>query len=152
MKIIRAEHLGMCFGVRDAIALAMKETDAAPLTILREPVHNETVLSSLRERGINIQRQVEDITTPAVMITAHGTSQRVLNEVKRRGLKVLEATCPLVLVAHQSIAELVGDGFHPVIIGRRDHVEVRGLTGDLEEFDVVLTEADVMGLAERPRF
>ncbi len=72
MKIIRAEHLGMCFGVRDAIALAMKETDSAPLTILGDLVHNETVVSRLRERGINIKHQVDDINTPAVMITAHG--------------------------------------------------------------------------------
>ncbi len=152
MKIIRAEHLGMCFGVRDAIALAMKETDSAPLTILGDLVHNETVVSRLRERGIKIKHQVADITTPAVMITAHGTSERVLTQVKRRGLKVLEATCPLVHVAHQGVAELVAAGFYPVIIGKRDHVEVRGMTDDLKEFDVVLTEADVMRLAERPRF
>src|SRR5690242_3773915 len=120
MKIIRAEHLGMCFGVRDAIALAMKETDSTPLTILGDLVHNETVVSSLRERGIKIKHQVADISTPAVMITAHGTSERVLNQVKRRGLKVLEATCPLVHVAHQSVAELVAAGFYPVIIGKRD--------------------------------
>lgn len=152
MKIIRAEHLGMCFGVRDAIALAMKETAASPLTILGDLVHNETVLASLRKRGINIKHQVAEIATPAVMITAHGTSQRVLDQVRRRGLNVLEATCPLVHVAHQSVAELVAAGFHPVVIGKRDHVEVRGLTDDLKEFDVVLTEEDVRQLAERPRF
>jgi len=67
-------------------------------------------------------------------------------------LKVLEATCPLVHFAHKAVADLTEGGFHPVIIGKRDHVEVRGLTGDLEAFDVVLTEADVMQLAERPRF
>jgi 4-hydroxy-3-methylbut-2-enyl diphosphate reductase len=55
MKIIRAEHLGMCFGVRDAIALAAKESAAAPLTILGELVHNETVINDLRARGIAIQ-------------------------------------------------------------------------------------------------
>jgi 4-hydroxy-3-methylbut-2-enyl diphosphate reductase len=152
MKIIRAEHLGMCFGVRDAIALAERENAAAPLTILGDLVHNETVLASLRARGINVQQQVDDVATATVMITAHGTSERVLKQVRGRGLKVLEATCPLVHFAHQAVAELASGGFHPVIIGKRDHVEVRGLTGDLEAFDVVLTEADVMQLSERPRF
>ncbi len=152
MKIIRAEHLGMCFGVRDAIALAIKANDTAPLTILGDLVHNDTVLGSLRARGIDIKHEVADVATPAVMITAHGTSQRTLGEVRRRGLNVIEATCPLVHAAHESIAELVGAGFHPVIIGRRDHVEVRGLTGDLEAYDVVLTEADVLKLAAKPRF
>jgi 4-hydroxy-3-methylbut-2-en-1-yl diphosphate reductase len=152
MKIIRAEHLGMCFGVRDAIALAIKENAAAPLTILGDLVHNETVLAGLRVSGIQFKQNPADVTTTTVIITAHGTSQRVLNQLQARPLNVLEATCPLVRVAHQAVAGLVADGFHPVIIGKRDHVEVRGLTGDLREFDVVLSETDVLALAEHPRF
>jgi 4-hydroxy-3-methylbut-2-enyl diphosphate reductase len=152
MKIIRAEHLGMCFGVRDAIALAVNEAATAPLTILGELVHNETVLADLRARGITIRNNPGEVATQNVMITAHGASQRALNEVRARGLNVLEATCPLVRVAHEAVAELVRGGFHPVIIGKHDHVEVRGLTGDLTEFDVVLDEADVLGLTERERF
>jgi 4-hydroxy-3-methylbut-2-en-1-yl diphosphate reductase len=151
MKIIRAEHLGMCFGVRDAIALAVNESAAAPLTILGELVHNETVINDLRARGVTIQADVTEVATPRVMITAHGASQRVLDQARARGLSVVEATCPLVHAAHRALAELVGAGFHPVIIGRRDHVEVRGLTGDLAEFDVVFEEPDVLALQERPR-
>jgi 4-hydroxy-3-methylbut-2-enyl diphosphate reductase len=67
-------------------------------------------------------------------------------------MKVVEATCPLVHFAHRAVARLVREGCHPVIIGKRDHVEVRGITEDLEEFDVVLEEADVEKLEERPRF
>lgn len=152
MKIIRADHLGMCFGVRDAIALAMKENASSPLTILGELVHNESVIAGLRARGIHIQSRMDEIATRTVMITAHGASERVIGEARARGLNVLEATCPLVRVAHQAVAELVREGFFPVIIGKRDHVEVRGLTGDLKEFDVVLDEADVLSLAERPRY
>ena len=76
MKIIRAEHLGMCFGVRDAIALAVETAQQEPLTILGDLVHNETVLAELRERGITFQNEAGDVTTPAVMITAHGASER----------------------------------------------------------------------------
>ena len=65
---------------------------------------------------------------------------------------MLEATCPLVHVAHRSLKKLVEEGFHPVIIGKRDHVEVRGMTEDLAEFDVVLCEDDVAKLRELPRF
>jgi 4-hydroxy-3-methylbut-2-enyl diphosphate reductase len=152
MKIIRAEHLGMCFGVRDAIALALQETQAAPLTILGDLVHNETVLSDLRAEGVQFRHNSDQVTTQTVMITAHGTSERALTSIKERGLKVLEATCPLVHFAHRAVAELVQAGFHPVIIGKRDHVEVRGITEDLQEFDVVLTEADILELREHPRF
>jgi 4-hydroxy-3-methylbut-2-en-1-yl diphosphate reductase len=151
MKIIRAEHLGMCFGVRDAIALAINESAAAPFTILGELVHNETVINDLGARGVTIRGEVADVTTPRVMITAHGASQRILNQARGRGLSVIEATCPLVHAAHRALTELVREGFHPVVIGRRDHVEVRGLTGDLAEFDVVLDEADLQTLHERPR-
>jgi len=110
------------------------------------------VLTSLRERGIGSEREVSNVTTPTVMITAHGTSQHALNLLRERNLNVIEATCPLVHVAHRAVARLVQSGFHPVIIGKRDHVEVRGLTEDLAEFDVVLSEAEVDALKERPRF
>jgi|SRR5436190_5736508 len=152
MNIIRAEHLGMCFGVRDAIALALKLNEVKPITILGDLVHNETVLATLQAKGITIEREVERVTTPTVLVTAHGASERALKHTRALGLNVLEATCPLVQLAHQSVAKLVRAGFHPIIIGQRDHVEVRGLTGDLDEFDVVLTEADVQQLEERPRF
>ena len=152
MKIIRAEHLGMCFGVRDAIALAVATAGHEPLTILGDLVHNETVLAELRARGIRIEQQAASVNTQTVMVTAHGASERALNKARGRGLNVLEATCPLVHVAHRSLKKLVEEGFHPVVIGKRDHVEVRGMTEDLDEFDVVLSEEDVATLRERPRF
>ena len=152
LRIIRAAHLGMCFGVRDAIALARAQDRSPPLTILGDLVHNETVLAGLRARGIRIENRVEAVATPAVMITAHGASDRTLQALQERGLRVLEATCPLVHYAHRAVKTLVRENFHPVIIGQRDHVEVRGLTQDLAEFDVVLTEEDALQLAERPRF
>ena len=152
MKIIRAQHLGMCFGVRDAIALALRQAEAQPLTIIGELVHNESVLAALREKGIRVEHDPASVTTPGAMITAHGASERLMSRVRERGLEVTEATCPLVHFAHRAVARLVQQGCHPLIVGQRDHVEVRGLTEDLEKFDVVLTEADVNALRERPRF
>ena len=151
MKIIRAEHLGMCFGVKDAVALAHETVRHEPLTILGDLVHNETVVAELRARGVHVAQQPADINTQTVMVTAHGASERALKETRGRGLKVVEATCPLVHLAHRAVARLVGEGFHPVIIGKRDHVEVRGLTGDLDVFNVVLNEEDVANLQGRPR-
>jgi 4-hydroxy-3-methylbut-2-enyl diphosphate reductase len=152
MKIQRAEHLGMCFGVRDAIALAKKHADEMPLTILGDLVHNETVLASLRERGIQIAGSANEIHTETVMITAHGASQNSLDRLKSRHHHVLEATCPLVHFAHRSLKKLVEAGFHPIIIGKRDHVEVRGMTEDFYDYDVVLSEADVAKLQERSKY
>lgn len=152
MKVIRAEHLGMCFGVRDAIKLALEQSRNEPLTILGDLVHNETVLSDLRARGIKVADELGAVGTHAVMITAHGASWKRLRSVRDSGFKMVEATCPLVHVAHRAVAKLVEEGYHPVIIGKRGHVEVRGLTEDLAEFDVLLSEEDILELKEHARF
>ncbi len=152
MNIQRASHLGMCFGVRDAIELARREAATGPTTILGDLVHNDAVLADLRKIGVRIETQLEAVRTPRVLVTAHGTSDRTRREILDRGLGLLEATCPLVHFAHQRVLELARAGFHPVIIGQRNHVEMRGLTGDLDAFDVVLEESDVAALMPRPRF
>jgi 4-hydroxy-3-methylbut-2-en-1-yl diphosphate reductase len=152
MRVLRARHMGMCFGVRDAIALAVRESASRPLTVLGELVHNETVLDDLRARGIRFSGDVDQVATPCVMITAHGASERRLATIRGRGLDVLDATCFLVRTAHCAVMTMAREGFHPVVVGRRDHVEVRGLTEDLEEFDVVLEDEDVRRLTPHTRF
>jgi 4-hydroxy-3-methylbut-2-enyl diphosphate reductase len=152
MRVLRAVHLGMCFGVRDAITLAMEHADAGPLTILGDLVHNPNVLGTLEAKGVAVAQNAAQVTTPTVMVTAHGTSNRALAQTRALGLTVIEATCPLVRVAHRAVAALQRDGYHVVIVGQRDHVEVRGLTGDLDRYDVVLEDDDVLTLDEHPRF
>src|SRR6478672_2241147 len=132
MRILRAAHLGMCFGVRDAIALALEAADAGPLTILGDLVHNPTVLSALEAKGIAVAHDAAHVRTPTVLVTAHGTSGRTLAQTR-------------------ALAAFARQGYHVVIVGQRDHVEVRGLTGDLDRFDVVLTDADVLALEAHPR-
>jgi 4-hydroxy-3-methylbut-2-enyl diphosphate reductase len=141
----------MCFGVRDAIDMALSQAGDAPLTILGDLVHNDAVLAELRAHGIAMAADPAQVTTRTAMVTAHGASERMLARTRALGLQVVEATCPLVRVAHRAIHALVRDGYHPVIIGQRAHVEVRGLTEDLDEFDVVLDDADVRALTPRPR-
>jgi len=151
MKILRAVHLGMCFGVRDAIELAIEHAYAGPLTILGDLVHNPSVLRRLEAKGIAIAQDSADVRTPTLMVTAHGTSERTLARTRAMGFSVVEATCPLVTVAHRAVTTLAREGYHVVIVGQRDHVEVRGLTGDLDRFDVVLDDDDVLALEEHPR-
>ena len=151
MRILRAAHLGMCFGVRDAIELAHQHADAGPLTILGDLVHNPTVLSALEAKGIAVAQDVAQVRTATLMVTAHGTSERNLARTRAMGLNVVEATCPLVHVAHRAVIDLARAGYHVVIVGQRDHVEVRGLTGDLDRFDVVLEDDDVLAIEEHPR-
>jgi len=151
IRIIRAQHLGMCFGVRDAILLAHQHAAVKPLTILGDLVHNSTVSADLQARGIAIAHDLAEVNTSTVMVTAHGASERTLAQTRARGFEVVEATCPLVHVAHRAVRALVRDGYHPVIVGQRGHVEVRGLTGDLDHFDVVLEDDDVLTLEAHPK-
>jgi 4-hydroxy-3-methylbut-2-enyl diphosphate reductase len=151
MRIIRAAHLGMCFGVRDAITLALEHAEAGPLTILGDLVHNPAVMSALEAKGIAVAHDAGQAKTPTVMVTAHGASERALAQTRALGLTVVEATCPLVHVAHRAVTTLAREGYHVVVVGKRDHVEVRGLTGDLDHFDVVLEDDEVLALDEHPR-
>jgi 4-hydroxy-3-methylbut-2-en-1-yl diphosphate reductase len=151
MKIILAEHFGVCFGVRDAIAEAERLAQDGPLTILGELVHNPVVRERLAARGVVESRDAA--ATQQVMITAHGTSDARRQELRSAGFTVADGTCPLVRRAHSQLRDLVSRGYFPVVIGQRGHVEVLGLTGDFPQA-VVIETADESHLlpGEEKRF
>lgn len=144
-----ADHYGMCFGVRDAIELALDLTRQGPITILGDLVHNPDVVQRMDTAGALRAGQREEVRTPAVLLTAHGTADRVKLELKQQGLEVHDATCPLVTRAHLALRRLVAEGRHPVVIGQPKHVEVRGLVGDLDAYTVILEAQDFDQLNER---
>ena len=153
MKIVLAEHFGMCFGVRDAIFQAQKLAANAPLTILGELVHNPVVRERLRAQGI--REAAPDETKPAsarVMITAHGASDTKREELRRAGLEIADGTCPLVRHAHEQLRRLVIAGFFPIVIGKPGHVEVTGLIGDFPDAVVLSSVDDVSNLPSRGRY
>ncbi len=143
MEVRMAEHLGMCFGVRDAIDLALDLTRQGPVTVLGDLVHNPDVIAQLDAAGARRVRQVEQVQTGRVLVTAHGTSDRVRHQLTQLGLHVHDATCPLVRRVHLALLRLVEEGRYPVVIGQAGHVEVRGLVGDLDEHTIIEKEADL---------
>jgi 4-hydroxy-3-methylbut-2-en-1-yl diphosphate reductase len=143
MRVRVADHLGMCFGVKDAINLAFDLTRQGPITVLGDLVHNPDVVARLDAAGAARARTTTDIQTPGVLVTAHGTSDRVRLQLRERGLEVHDATCPLVRRAHLALARLVSEGRYPVVIGKPDHVEVRGLVGDFDNAIVIQDENDL---------
>ncbi len=151
MRVRTAEHMGMCFGVRDAIELAVRLTRQGPLTILGDLVHNPDVVARLDAAGAGRAGRPEEVETRAVLLTAHGTAQHVKQRLREEGRQVHDAACPLVKRVHLALDRLIEEGRHPVVVGQRDHVEVRGLVGDLPEHTVVLSEADIEHLKGRPR-
>lgn len=140
MEVIRAETMGMCFGVRDALALTRAVPDPNDTTIFGELVHNEAVQRELERRGFT-QLGEDDrdgpIGTQNVLVTAHGVSDLDRRSLTRRGHRLIDTTCPLVRRAHDAARMLAAEGRHVIVLGRRDHVEVRGLVGDLESWSVV---------------
>jgi 4-hydroxy-3-methylbut-2-enyl diphosphate reductase len=153
MKIILAEHFGICFGVRDAITQAEALARKAPLTILGELVHNPIVRERLRAQGVREASAPEPhAATERVMITAHGTSDKYRAALRERGLDVADGTCPLVRHAHEQLKQLVRAGYFPVVIGLAEHVEVRGLVGDFPDAVVINRSVDIRKLPVRPRY
>ncbi len=149
MQVRMAEHLGMCFGVRDAIELALDLTRQGPVTILGDLVHNPDVVARMDAAGAVRVQDRREVRTPAVLLTAHGTADRVKLELRDQGLEVHDATCPLVARVHLALARLVAEGRHPVVIGQPQHVEVRGLVGDLDDYTVIHDAADLAQLDAR---
>ena len=145
MRVIRSDVMGMCFGVRDALAILDGIDDPRGVTIHGDLVHNQVVLHQLGARGF---RQSDERgrgaipTTSTVLITAHGVSDAERSRLEQSGKIVIDTTCPLVTRAHRAAKALHDQGYHVVVIGKPGHVEVRGLVGDLEHVDVVASVDD----------
>jgi 4-hydroxy-3-methylbut-2-enyl diphosphate reductase len=152
MTIHLASHLGMCFGVRDAIKLAQEKATNGPLTVLGDLVHNQGVLTALSKKGIESKSNPAEANTKSIMITAHGTSNRMRKHLVQRGFTVHDASCPLVRHAHRELEKLISIGCFPIIIGVEGHIEVKGLTGDLETYQVILSNEEVDTIPKHNRY
>src|SRR5207244_7868987 len=111
------------------------------------------VRQQLQVRGVE-EASLDQVrsTSHRVMITAHGASDQKREMWRRAGFDVVDGTCPLVRNAHEQLKRLVGRGFFPVVIGKHDHVEVRGLTEDFSEAVVIEISTDVLNLPKRDRY
>jgi 4-hydroxy-3-methylbut-2-enyl diphosphate reductase len=141
MRVIRAEVMGLCFGVRDALEVVEGIAEPAAVTIHGQLVHNEVVQGRLAARGFAMRdeahRGASPPETPALLITAHGISDRERARLEEGGKALIDTTCPLVRRVHQAAQALEADGYHVLVIGRRGHVEVEGIVGDLHDHHVI---------------
>ena len=146
MKVSLANALGTCFGVEDAINMAMTPEFGANLTIVGQLVHNPQINESLKKNGVSLVSNIDDIDkikTKKVMITAHGAAQKTKDKLEDAGFTVYDASCPLVMRVHKTIQSMVTKGYFPVVIGQQDHVEVKGIVGDLKDYLVISGENDI---------
>ena len=146
MKVSLANALGTCFGVEDAINMALTPEFGANLTIVGQLVHNPQINESLKKNGVSLVSNIDDIEkikTKKVMITAHGAAQKTKDKLEGAGFTVYDASCPLVMRVHKTIQSMVTKGYFPVVIGQQDHVEVKGIVGDLKDYLVISGENDI---------
>ena len=132
MDIVLANPRGFCAGVDRAIEIVKRaiETLGAPIYVRHEVVHNKFVVDDLRQRGAVFVEELDEVPDDATVIfSAHGVSQAVRAEAARRGLKVFDATCPLVTKVHLEVARQCRGGRDMVLIGHAGHPEVEGTMG-----------------------
>jgi 4-hydroxy-3-methylbut-2-enyl diphosphate reductase len=146
MNVIRADAMGVCFGVRRALQIADRVHCPESVTILGQLVHNEAVLSDLESRGFRMTAEGDRAavpSTPQVLITAHGISQVRRQRLEAAGKRLIDTTCPLVRRLHRAAQSLAAEGFFVLVIGRPGHVEVQGIVEDLADYEVCAGPADV---------
>jgi 4-hydroxy-3-methylbut-2-enyl diphosphate reductase len=132
MDILLANPRGFCAGVERAIEIVERalEIHGAPIYVRHEVVHNKFVVDDLRAKGAVFVEELDEVPDGATVIfSAHGVSQAVRAEAERRGLRVFDATCPLVTKVHSEVQRLREAGREVVMIGHRGHPEVEGTMG-----------------------
>lgn len=150
MKVEVLEPHGFCMGVRAAVEKASRTlslSSGKAVYCLHELVHNEQVVADLKARGMRFVESLDDVPDGAtVLFSAHGVAPAVRDEAQRRGLAVVDATCPFVGRAHRAVREFAARGVPVVVVGRPEHAEVRGVMGECADARVVSMPDDVVAL------
>ncbi|EIJ35036.1 4-hydroxy-3-methylbut-2-enyl diphosphate reductase [Thiothrix nivea] len=135
MQAILANPRGFCAGVDRAIEIVDRalEVLGAPVYVRNEVVHNRFVVNNLRDKGAVFVQELDEVPDDATVIfSAHGVSRAVQEEAKRRGLKVFDATCPLVTKVHIEVTRYSREGRETILIGHKNHPEVEGTMGQYD--------------------
>jgi 4-hydroxy-3-methylbut-2-enyl diphosphate reductase len=134
VNVTVAPGAGFCFGVKRALKIAFdaaKKGDG-PVVTIGPIIHNPQVVARLEEEGLRVVQGADEIERGTLVVRSHGLPERVLDEVARRGVAIVDATCPFVKQAHNCAAQLEREGYAVVVVGEEDHPEVLSITGNLD--------------------
>jgi 4-hydroxy-3-methylbut-2-enyl diphosphate reductase len=135
MEVLLANPRGFCAGVERAIEIVERALvqHGAPIYVRHEIVHNKTVVEDLRAKGAVFVEELDEVPAGATVIfSAHGVAQAVRRDAEARGLKVFDATCPLVTKVHVEVTRMLREGYEIVMIGHRGHPEAEGTMGQAD--------------------
>jgi len=148
MKIYLAKDAGYCFGVRDAVNLAYDTAGKnGDVYMLGHIVHNENVVKDLDQAGARVVNNLEEVPAQSpVLFRAHGTSKSIWNEAQKKGMNIIDATCPLVLEIHEEVKKLESEGRQIIIIGDHAHDEVIGIASQVKNPHIVANAEEAKAL------
>jgi 4-hydroxy-3-methylbut-2-enyl diphosphate reductase len=153
MEVLLANPRGFCAGVKRAIEIVESalEQRGAPIYVRHEIVHNRYVVEGLRRKGAVFVDALDELPRGSTVIfSAHGVARAVRQDAEARGLKVIDATCPLVTKVHVEVSKMLRDGYEIVMIGHRGHPEAEGTMGQAQSgMHLVETLEDVVRLEVR---
>ncbi|MDZ4245799.1 MAG: 4-hydroxy-3-methylbut-2-enyl diphosphate reductase, partial [Dehalococcoidia bacterium] len=151
-RIQKASAMGFCSGVRRAITILEKSSKVeGPLQTLGPVVHNRQVVDRLASEGISSAGGLNEITGGKIAIPSHGVSPTTAGELSRRGLHVIDATCPTVHRAQVAAKKLADGGFFVIIFGSPDHPEVKGLLGWAGDKSRAVTDTQTLSAESLPK-
>lgn len=148
MKILVAKDAGYCFGVRDAVNLAYSTAKKhGEVYMLGHIVHNENVVEDLERAGTNVVDNLDEVPKDKpLLFRAHGTAPDVWDMAKSKGIKTVDATCPLVIEIHEEVRKLEKEGRKIIIIGDHGHDEVIGIASQVNDPVVISTPEEAESL------
>lgn len=128
MEVFLADDYGFCYGVKRAIKMAKSNIDSSqPVCTLGPIIHNPQMVKSLADEGIGSVNSVDDMDKGKIIIRSHGVGPKVYAKIKEKGLELADATCPHVKKAQMSAKALADEGFKVIIIGEKEHPEVKSI-------------------------
>ena len=131
-EVVLAKSAGFCFGVKRAVDTVYEQTGKKNVYTFGPIIHNEEVVKDLEKKGvfvINTMEELDDITEGTVIIRSHGVSSAVYEALQKKGVEIVDATCPFVLKIHNIVKQESANGKQIVIIGNEKHPEVEGIMG-----------------------
>ena len=138
--ITLANKAGFCFGVKRALNIVMQQTDASTLGPL---IHNPQVIKSLEDKGIDYIDSLEDLKKKKLIIRAHGAPDLIIEKAIKKGITIIDATCPFVKKVHEIAKAREEEGFRIVLVGDPSHPEIIGIAGDLRNPIIISTPEQV---------